>query len=54
MKDIEEQVKSAQFRADMINKYQYDPGPEGDQPDLFHYVVVFTIGFFMLKTWLSS
>lgn len=54
MRNTEEQMKSALFRANMMEKYKYDPGPDWDQPDVFHYIIVLTMGYFMLKTWLSS
>jgi len=54
MKNIEDQMRSAQFRANLMNKYNYDPGPDWEQPDAFQYAVILVVGFLMLKTWLSS
>jgi|14BtaG_2_1085337.scaffolds.fasta_scaffold04904_3 hypothetical protein len=54
MKNIEESMKSALFRAEMMKQYKSDPGPNWDQGDSFHYLIVGIVVLLMLNSLFSS
>ena len=54
MKNIEESMKSALFRAKMMEKHTYDPGPNWDSEDLFTKMVIAVVTFLILISLFSS
>ena len=54
MRNIEESMKSALFRAKMMEKHTYDPGPNWDSEDLFTKIVIAVTVALILSYLVSS
>lgn len=54
MKDRQDEIVDAIFRAKMLEKYNSDPGPNWSRSDFTFYIFYVVLGLFAFKAFLSS